>query len=420
LPAAVLRRFRAALRGGSFLCLATGCAARAAGRTISSGGCAEQKERAAREREEAMTKGIVSAAARAMAFSSIATLAALLASAPAQAQFYAGKTVTMVINYGAGGNADIQGRIFLKYLPKYIKGAPVFIIQNVPGAGGMTAMNLLGQKVGFKADGMSVGYFTFNGMAPVIDDPTFKVKMSDFDFIAGIGGWNVAYARKEVLKDPSKPASIAGGKDVFAGGYSPSSSHDTRIRMTLDMMGVQYKIVTGFPDAQAVNKAILQNELNMSVSSLPGWASIVVPQLIEPGLAVALWQYPISEHNGAFVGNPALLKLGIRTFPDVYKDAFGKFPSGPEFDAFMLVNNLATKVERVVLMPVGGPKEAVEEMRHAFAAAGADKEFIAEWSRVIKDPPEMTSSKEGDALFAELANVKPETKAALKKSAGVE
>jgi tripartite-type tricarboxylate transporter receptor subunit TctC len=361
---------------------------------------------------------MTSIAARALAVSSVAALGLTIAT-PADAQFYAGKTVTMVINYGAGGNADIQGRIFVKYLPKYIKGSPVFVIQNVPGAGGMTAMNLLGQKVGYKADGLSVGYFTFNGMAPVIDDPTFKVKMSDFDFIAGIGGWNVAYARKEMLKDPSKPASIAGATGIFAGGYSPSSSHDTRIRMTLDMMKVQYKMVTGFPDAQAVNKAILQNELNMSVSSLPGWASIVVPQMINPGIAVPLWQYPIDEHGG-YAGNPALLKLGIRTFTDVYKDAYGKLPSGPEFDAFMLVNDLATKVERVVLMPVGGPKDAVEEMRQAFAKTGADKDFIAEWNRVIKDPPEMTSAKDGQELFAQLEHVKPETKAALKKAAGVE
>lgn len=346
---------------------------------------------------------------------------AALAVSQAEAQFYAGKTITTVVNYGAGGNADIQARIFVKYLPKYIKGNPVFVIQNTPGAGGMTAMNLLGQKVGgLKNDGMSLGYFTFNGMAPLIGDPALKVKMSDFDFIAGIGGWNVAYARKEVLKDPAKPASIAGAKNIFAGGYSPQSSHDTRIRMSLDMMKAEYKIVTGFPDASAVNKAIIQGELNMSVSSLPGWASIVIPQLIQPGLATALWQYPVSGPNGSYVGNPSLAKLGIRPFTEVYKEAYGKYPEGPLFDAFILVNNLSTKVERIVVMPVGSPKAAVAEMQHAFAATGEDKQFIAEWERIIKDPPELTPPKEGEELFASLAHVKPEVIATLKKAALVE
>jgi tripartite-type tricarboxylate transporter receptor subunit TctC len=364
---------------------------------------------------------------KAVPFAVPARLAALAASAlfasaapPAQAQFYAGKTVNMVINYDAGGNADIQGRIFVKYLPKYISGNPTFIIQNVPGAGGLTAMNLVGQKVGgFKADGMTVGYFTFNGMALLIDDPAIKVKMSDFDFIAGLGGSNVGYIRKEMLSDPTRPATIAQAKNIFAGGYAPSSSHDTRIRMTLEMMGTQFKMVTGFPGAQQVNKAILQNELNYTVSSLPGWASIVVPQLLQPGIVVPVWQYPVHGPNDSFRGNPSLTKLGIPTFIDVYKDAFGKMPSGPLFEAFMLINDLSAKVERAVLMPGGSPKPAVEEMRKAFVAVGKDKDFIEEFERVIKDPPEVTPAEEGQEVLDKLSSIKPEIKATLKHEAGV-
>jgi tripartite-type tricarboxylate transporter receptor subunit TctC len=346
-------------------------------------------------------------------------LAAFLA-LPAQAQFYSGKTVTMVINYGAGGNADIGGRIFIRYLPKYIKGSPTFIIQNIPGAGGLTAMNLLGQKVTYKADGLSLGFFTFNGMASLIDDPAMRVSMSDFDFIAGLGGANVAYARKDVLPDPTRPASIAQAKNIFAGGYSPSSSHDTRIRMTLELMGTQFKIVTGFPDTQSVNKGIQQGELNMSVSSLPGWATFVIPQLIETGIAVPLWQYPAFNASGEAVGKESLLKLGIKTYPDVYKEAHGKLPSGPIYEAFVLVNSLSTKVERAVLMPKGAPKEAVEEMRQAFVRVGHDPEFIAEFLRIIKDEPEITNAEEGTKLMEDLAKVKPEIKKTLKHAAGVE
>jgi len=346
---------------------------------------------------------------------------AALAAAPAAAQFYAGNTVTMVINYDAGGNADIQGRIFVKYLPKYIPGNPTFIIQNVPGAGGVTAMNLVGQKAGsYKPDGMTLGYFTFNGMGLLIDDPSIRVKMSDFDFIGGLGGWNVAYIRKEALPDPKRPASIAQAKNIFAGGYAPSSSHDTRIRMTLEMMGTQFKMVTGFPGATQVNKAIQQNELNYTVSSLPGWASIVVPQLLEPGIVVPVWQYPVHGPNGSFRSNANLTKLGIPTFIDVYKDAFGKMPSGPLFESFMIINDLSTKVERAALMPSGSPKEAVQQMRAAFVAVGKDKGFIEEFQRVIKDQPDVTSAEEGQEVLAKLSSVSPEIKATLKHEAGVE
>ncbi len=61
---------------------------------------------------------------------------------PAQAQFWKDKTLTLLINYGAGGNADIEVRVFQQHLKKHIPGAPNVIIQNQTGAGGINAMNI--------------------------------------------------------------------------------------------------------------------------------------------------------------------------------------------------------------------------------------------------------------------------------------
>ena len=53
---------------------------------------------------------------------------------PAAAQFYKGKTLTLIVNYGVGGNIDTEARILARHLPKHIAGAPTIIIQNTPGA----------------------------------------------------------------------------------------------------------------------------------------------------------------------------------------------------------------------------------------------------------------------------------------------
>jgi tripartite-type tricarboxylate transporter receptor subunit TctC len=66
---------------------------------------------------------------------------------PAAAQFYKGKTLTLMVNYGVGGNIDTEARILARHLPKHIPGAPTIIIQNTPGAGGLHAMNLLGLNI---------------------------------------------------------------------------------------------------------------------------------------------------------------------------------------------------------------------------------------------------------------------------------
>jgi tripartite-type tricarboxylate transporter receptor subunit TctC len=86
----------------------------------------------------------------------------LTATTPASAQFYKDKTLTLLINYAVGGNADTEARVYQRYLPRYIPGAPNVIIQNAPGAGGINAINMLGLGLSTKNDGYTMGYFTIS------------------------------------------------------------------------------------------------------------------------------------------------------------------------------------------------------------------------------------------------------------------
>ena len=74
-------------------------------------------------------------------YSSFAVMAIALGSiglsATADAQFYKGKRVNIIINYGAGGNTDIQGRMVMRHMAKYIPGKPRLIFRHVSGAGGV-------------------------------------------------------------------------------------------------------------------------------------------------------------------------------------------------------------------------------------------------------------------------------------------
>ena len=53
--------------------------------------------------------------------------------------------LTVLINFAAGGPADIEGRIFAKYLVKHIDGAPTLVVQNMDGAGGLIGAQYLGE-----------------------------------------------------------------------------------------------------------------------------------------------------------------------------------------------------------------------------------------------------------------------------------
>ena len=46
--------------------------------------------------------------------------AIIIAATPASAQFYKDKTLTLLVNYAAGGNADTEARVFQKHLSRLI------------------------------------------------------------------------------------------------------------------------------------------------------------------------------------------------------------------------------------------------------------------------------------------------------------
>ena len=59
--------------------------------------------------------------------------------ADATEDFFKTKAVTLVVGYSAGGGFDIYARSFTKFLRNHLPGAPNVIVQNMPGAGSLTA-----------------------------------------------------------------------------------------------------------------------------------------------------------------------------------------------------------------------------------------------------------------------------------------
>jgi tripartite-type tricarboxylate transporter receptor subunit TctC len=347
--------------------------------------------------------------------------AAVLLTAPASAQFYKDKTLTLLVNYGAGGNADTEARVYQRHLGKYIPGHPTIIIRNAPGAGGANAMNQLGLNIGSQPDGLTVGYFTMSATSSIIDDPVLKVKTHDFIPITAARGWNVVYARKDIVPGGySKPADFPRARNVFAGGYSRATSHDTRLRLALEIMGLPYQMVTGFPGTAQINKAMLQGEINFTGSSLPAFQTQAIPQIINSGVGVVLFHHPVIGPDGQAMGNPALEQRGMITFYQFYKQAFGKEPSGAKYQALFLMNDISTKMQRGVFLPKGSPAEATDALRKAFVAVAADKDFIADYNKITGEDPDLVAPEEVERIFDRIRNVDPEVKRVLKESVGNE
>src|SRR6516165_944752 len=124
----------------------------------------------------------------------VVALAAAVCADTACAQFYKGKTVTMIINYPAGGPTDIEGRIVAQHLPVHIAGKPTVVVKNVGGAGGVIGSNQLGNAA---PNGETIGFFTLDMISQLVGNPALRVNYADFVMIAGVENPLVMYARKD-------------------------------------------------------------------------------------------------------------------------------------------------------------------------------------------------------------------------------
>ena len=71
--------------------------------------------------------------------------AALSAGARAQTgpDFYKGKTVSIVVGFGAGGGYDLYARLLGRFIGRHIPGEPNVVAQNMEGAGSVRAANFV-------------------------------------------------------------------------------------------------------------------------------------------------------------------------------------------------------------------------------------------------------------------------------------
>ncbi len=172
----------------------------------------------------------------------VAFVAMLTAAPAARAQddpFYKNKRLTLLINFAAGGPADIEGRLFARHFGKHIDGHPNIIVQNRDGAGGLVGTNYLGE-LGPR-DGTMAGYLTAAAWNYVIAPGSYRVDFSSYEFVAYQPVNVIYFMRADTPPGMKSGADLLRASDVVAGGLAAESSKDLLIRLTLDMLGVRYK-----------------------------------------------------------------------------------------------------------------------------------------------------------------------------------
>ena len=321
------------------------------------------------------------------------------------ADFYAGKTLALMINYAPGGPADTEGRIVARHLGKHIPGNPAIVIRNMPGAGGVIGANWLGTVA--PPDGSTLGFLTGVTSKGAMADPNFKADMSKYAFIASASGITITFARTDIAPGLKKPEDILKAKDFWVGGLTADSDKDLRERMELEMLGVPHKYISGYGNTADARIALERNEIQYYAESSPSYRAFVEPGLVETGRAIALWSNSIDTPNG-LARSPDADGIDAPTFEEFLIKAKGAPPKGILYESYRRISATGTTFLRFYAMAPGTPKEMTDAIRAGLVAMEKDPDFRDDAIRVMKVVPTLGVGEATEKAFRERLTANPE------------
>ena len=191
----------------------------------------------------------------------IAAALALCPSAQAQdsvASFYRGRTIQAVVGYPPGSTFELYLRLFTQHMTRHVPGNPNIIVQHMPGAGSLKATGYLATVAA--RDGLTIGMPNpVNTIEPLIDPERSKFDPRQFNWLGSLnseistcGIWNKSIKTVDDLKS----------KQVALGATGPSSGSAVDAKVLVALLGLNFKIVTGYPGLTEVRLAANRGEVD--------------------------------------------------------------------------------------------------------------------------------------------------------------
>src|ERR1700739_4358126 len=173
------------------------------------------------------------------------------ASAQSAAAFYKGRQITIVVGTAPGGINDISARFVARYLGKYIPGNPTIVVENQPGAGGITSANRLANV--FPQDGSVIA--KLERAVPLLaiqGDPNVHFDPLKLTWLGSLSSYaNDAYLMLVMANNPIQSVAELKqpGHSVTLGGDNAASSNFIFATIAKEVLGLNVKGVSGYSGA---------------------------------------------------------------------------------------------------------------------------------------------------------------------------
>jgi tripartite-type tricarboxylate transporter receptor subunit TctC len=281
-------------------------------------------------------------------------LALVLTTPVHAADFYQGKTLTVIVGYAPGGGVDAGARAITRHLGRFIPGHPNIVVQNMEGAAGMVSLNHLDRRVA--PDGLTLAVPGRSWyIEAIVRRPGIGVDPTRLTYIGSPGAVSAAgfvHARTGIttyaaLKAASKPVTFGALGTTTPTAMAPA---------LLAANGAPVKVVLGYVSTARVLLALEQGEIDgtFTVGSALAARSDLAAKMVT-------------------LVQTAPMRAGVPLLRDVVRAS-----QQPVVDLVQAPDSIGLPL----IGPAGMPAEVTAILRQALLAMAADKDYQVEAERV--------------------------------------
>ena len=310
-------------------------------------------------------------------------LTAFPAGADEVADFYKGKTVTVVVPVSPGGTFHLYAQIVEQHIGKHIPGRPTVILQNRPGAGGVTAnayMMHAAPKDGTMLAEINPGTMTLPLLRPARYDSR-KFEWLGSVAVRGYCGavWHTVAA--DTVEKMQKTQVVLGATGL--------GSQNFQIPTLMNhLLGTKFKIVSGYKGGGELNLAIETGEIQGRANFYEGFVGARPDWIRDKKLK---FFFTLGPDIPALRHVPPLKSM-MKT---------------DEQKSMLSLIETTLQLGQAFFLPPGTPRARVEAMTAAFAKTVKDPAFLADAKKrkLLIDP---RTRAQNQAVVAEAYAAPPE------------
>jgi tripartite-type tricarboxylate transporter receptor subunit TctC len=291
-----------------------------------------------------------------MVAAAIALLGAVPAKSDGVADFYRGKSISLIIGFGEGGGYDLSARLVAQYLPRFIPGNPSIVPRNMPGASSVRAVEYFHNVA--PRDGTALGFFISTITLDKATDRSLKYEPERFTWIGRVDS---AVTFGVVWHDaPVQSVDQAKRQKLILAAIGPAGTAATLPWALNRLIGTQFAVVTGYDSSATMGLAMERGETQ--------------------GIGSTSWDYLLTKPDWL-----AEKKIRILYTLGLARDA--RAPDAPTIldlvesprdkQVMTLLASTST-IGRALVAPPEVAADRAAALRQAFAAMVKDPAFLAD------------------------------------------